>query len=146
MNVAKKGDEMSKLGRRFFGSLLAASALALPASPAEAQVRRYIAFENTCNFPVRVYISHADGYRNWHAHGPFIIPPREGPIRMEANGVTLTQTEDHELYFYAESLDASRIWDGSDHTVTYNGVNYWMRRANVEVDGGWLNARLTCSN
>lgn len=137
---------MNKIGRTFVGSLLAASALALPALPAEAQVRRFIAFENTCNFPVRVYISHADGYRNWHPHGPFVIQAREGPIRLEANNVTLTQTENHELYFYAESLDGNRFWDGSDHTATYNGVNYRMRRANVEIEGGWLNARLTCGN
>jgi len=135
---------MSKLNRIFFGSLLTASALALSALPAEAQLRRFISFENACNFPVRVYISHADGYRNWHAHGPFIIQPYEGAIRLEANGVTLTQTENHELYFYAESLDASISWGGTDHTVTHNGVNYRMRRAYVEVDGGWLNARLTC--
>jgi hypothetical protein len=135
---------MSKLSGMFFGSLLAASALALPALPAEAQVRRYIAFENSCDVPVRVYVSHADGYRNWHAHGPFIIEPYRGAIRLEANGVTLTQTENHDLYFYAESLDGSRIWDGRDHTAGYNGVNYRMRRAYVEVEGGWLNARLTC--
>lgn len=135
---------MSKLGRRFFGSMLTASALALSALPAEAQVRRFIAFENTCNFPIRVYISHADGHRNWHPHGPFIIPANEGPTRLEANGVTLTQTENHELYFYAESLNASRVWEGNDHTVTYNGVTFRMRRAYVEIDGGWLNARLTC--
>lgn len=137
---------MNTLGRRLFGSLLTASALALLAVPAEAQVRRYIAFENTCNVAIRVYISHADGYRNWHAHGPFVIQAHEGPIRLEANGLTLTQTENHDLYFYAESLDGRRIWDGRDHTATYHGVNYRMRRAYVEVDGGWLNARLTCSS
>jgi hypothetical protein len=135
---------MSRLGRMFIGSLLTASTLALPAFSAETQVTRFIAFENTCYFPIRVYISHADGYRNWHAHGPFIIQANQGPIRLEANGVTLRQTDDHELYFYAESLDASRIWAGNDHSVNYNGVNYRMRRANVEVEGGWLNARLAC--
>ncbi len=136
---------MSKLGRMFFGSLLTASALALSALPAEAQVKRYIAFENSCNVPIRVYISHADGYRNWHAHGPFILQPQRGPIRLEANGVTLTQTEGHDLYFYAESLDGDLIWRG-DYITVYQGVNYRMRRADVEVDGGWLNARIACSN
>jgi len=136
---------MSKLGRMFFGSLLTASALALSALPAKAQVRRYLAFENTCDVPVRVYISHADGYRNWHPHGPFIIQPHRGPIRLEANGVTLTQTENHDLYFYAESLAGDLIWEGRDHTAIFNGVNYRMRRAIVEVEGGWLNARITCS-
>ena len=136
---------MSKLGRMFFGSLLTASALALSARPAEAQVKRYIAFENTCNFPVRVYISHADGYRNWHAHGPFIIQPNQGPIRLEANGVTLTQTENHDLYFYGESLDGRLIWGGRDHTIALHGVNYRMRRASVAVEGGWLNALITCN-
>lgn len=136
---------MSKLGRRFFGSLLMAGALVMPARPAEAQVKRYISFQNDCGTAIRVYVSHADGYRNWHAHGPFIIQAYEGPIRLEANGVTLTQTENHEFYFYAESLDGRRVWEGRDYTAILNGVTYRMRRASVEVDGGWLNARLTCS-
>jgi len=112
---------------------------------AQAQVRRYISFENRCNSAIRLYISHADGWRNWHPHGPFIIQGRQGPIRLEANGITLTQTENHDLYFYAESLDGGGVWEGTDHVATYNGVTYRMRRATVSVTGGWLNASLTCN-
>lgn len=116
----------------------------IAATPAYAQVRRFISFENRCNRAVRIYISHADGYRNWHVHGPFVIQAFEGPTRLEANGVTLTQTDDHELYFYAESVDGTMSVTGSDHLATYLGVTYRMRRANVTVTGGWLNAVLTC--
>ena len=115
------------------------------AGPAEAQVRRYISFQSSCDRPVRLYISHADGYRNWHAHGPFLLGAYQAPIRLEANGITLTQTENHDLYFYAESLDGNDLWEGTDHAATFNGVTYNMRRAPVTVSGGWLNAHLTCN-
>ena len=124
--------------------VLACLAIGIPAT-AQAQVRRYISFENRCNSPVRIYISHADGWRNWHPHGPFIMEARQGPIRLEANRITLTQTENHDLYFYAEALDGSGdVWEGNDHVATYNGVTYRMRRATVTVTGGWLNASLIC--
>jgi len=113
--------------------------------PADTEGRRYISFENGCDHAVRIYISHADGHRNWHAHGPFELQANQDPIRLEANGITLTQSANHDLYFYGESLDGSGVWDGADHTATYNGATYRMRRAEVEVlDNGWLNARLTC--
>jgi len=120
--------------------------LASAPTVASAQVKRYISFENDCPYPVRIYISHADGWRNWHPHGPFVLDGNEGPIRLEADGVTLTQSDDHELYFYAERLDGNGVWDGEDHWATYNGIEYGMRKANVTVNGGWLNARLTCNN
>jgi hypothetical protein len=134
--------------KKFSGVTVAAILIAATVgttTTAQAQVRRFISFENTCNHQVRVYISHADGWRNWHPHGPFIVPPFSSPMRLEANGITLTQTEGHDLYFYAESLDGSGLlWDGSDHVATFAGVSYTMRRAPVAVNGGWLNVRLTC--
>lgn len=135
---------MKLLSRAILASALTLSSMTVMVAPAQAQIRRYISFENACNRAVRIYISHADGYRNWHPHGPFELSANEGPIRLEANGVTLTQTENHDLYFYAESLDGAEVWDGNDHTATYNNINYRMRRAVVEINGGWLNARLTC--
>jgi len=116
----------------------------LPVDPAHGQIRRYISFQNSCGTAIRLYISHADGYRNWHVHGPFVIQAYGGPIRLEANNITLTQTENHDLYFYAESLDGSGVWEGTEHSASLNGVTYRMRRAAVTVTGGWLNARLTC--
>lgn len=135
--------------KAYLGAAVAAVSLAALAvgssGPAQAQIRRFIAFESGCDRPVRLYISHADGYRNWHAHGPFVLSAYQRPIRLEAGGVTLSQTDNHDLYFYAESLDGAHVWEGTDHRATYNGVTYNMRRAPVSLSGGWLNARLTCT-
>ena len=132
-----------------FKSAIAAVALAAlnvgAAAPAQAQVRRYITFENACGLPVRLYVSHADGYRNWHAHGPFVLSAYQGATRLDANGIILTQTEDHDLYFYAETTNGTVIWDGTAHAASFNGVTYMMRRAPVAVVGGELGTRLTCN-
>ena len=111
---------------------------------AQAQVRRTITFENDCVLPVRIFISHADGWRNWHSHGPFVLSAYEGPNTLTVDGRTLVQSDDHDLYYYAESLDGTEIWDGSVHTALYNGVTYLMRRAGVTLSNGSLNTRLTC--
>jgi hypothetical protein len=135
---------MKHLSKWFVASLLIAGSLAMQVESAQAQVRRYITFTNGCRFNVRFYVSHADGWRNWHVHGPFEFAAWDGPRRLEANGITLTQTENHDLYVYAEDSRGG-TWEG-DHVYEYQGTMYRMMRATTTVSGGELRVRLTCDN
>jgi hypothetical protein len=118
-------------GAVFYGSL------------AHAQDRPYISVDNDCEKPLRLYIQHADRYRNWHPHGPYIFAANEGPRRLEDNGVTLTQLTNHDLYYYAELLDGSGSWSG-DYKVKYDGRILRMKKANPNLVNGQLRITLSC--
>ncbi|MBU6167004.1 MAG: hypothetical protein KGQ52_12890 [Alphaproteobacteria bacterium] len=124
--------------------MLAALLAAFVSYPANAQLRRTISFDNNCAKGVRVWISHADGYRNWHVHGPFNYSSMEGPTRLEDNGVTLTQTDDHAVYIYAESVDGRTVWEG-DYPQQFQGTRFNMMKANTSIRNGQLYISLTCS-
>jgi hypothetical protein len=111
---------------------------------ADAQVRRNISIDSNCAKPLRIYISHADGYRNWHVHGPFEFSAYEGPTRLRVDDVVLTQTENHDLYIYAEALDGSSIWSGNQN-FEYRGMTYSMTKAALTVVNGEARVNLTCS-
>ena len=123
-----------------FNSLLFVGFVPMPAA---AQVKRYISLDSFCSRAVRIYISHADGVRNWHVHGPYNFAAYEGPTRLNNNGVTLTQTEGHEIYFFAESIDGSKQWQGS-YNFEFNGISYPMQKATLSIVGGELRVKLSC--
>jgi hypothetical protein len=112
-------------------------------SQAQAQVKRYISVDSHCSKPLRFYVSHADGYRNWHVHGPYDFAAYEGPTRLKNNNVVLTQTENHDLYIYAESMDGRTVWEGN-YNFDYNGLQFSMMKANLSIQGGELRVKLTC--
>lgn len=121
-----------------------ASLVALMFSSAtQAQTQRVITVENMCAKPVRLYVSHADGFRNWHVHGPYIMGAFEGPNHLRDNGVVLTQSENHDLYIYAESLDGRRVWSGN-HGFWYGGLVFNMTKVTLNMVDGGLRFRLLC--
>lgn len=136
--------------KRFIG--LAASLCAVvstmiaPVSAANAQsyVLRYIMIENACYKPLRIWVNHADGWRNWHVHGPYEFSAYENAIRLSDNGTTLTQRDDHNLYVYAESLDGSSIWSG-DYAVMYRGAQYNMMPVNFSIERAAFFVSFTCN-
>lgn len=94
------------VGVKTWSAVVGAAVVALLAStPAEAQARRRIAIANDCGRPVQVMVHHADAYHNWHPHGWYQYVANERYAYVKANGVQLTQLEDHNLYFYAETTD-----------------------------------------
>jgi hypothetical protein len=122
-----------------------AAILASFSTAAQAQLQRRIIIQNDCNSAIRLLIRHADGYRNWHMHGWVNIDPYE-TTGLTSRGQRLTQSDNHTLYFYAESTDSrGYLWDG-DQYHEWNGVNYGLRRANVTAQGTELRTRITCSN
>lgn len=126
--------------------LMAASAAVfalLGQGQAFAQTKRYISVDSRCSKPLLLYISHADGYRNWHVHGPFSFGAYEGPTNLRDGGVVLTQSDDHELYIYAESLDGTSTWGGSHH-FNYRGLSFGMMKAPMNLVNGDVRINLTC--
>jgi hypothetical protein len=112
--------------------------------PVRAQMRREIVFTNDCRRPVRILVHHADGYQNWHPHGWYYLPAFTSST-LRDRGVVLTQSDGHDLYYYAEPTDGSSgAWEGNDASVMHEGVRYSLLRANATVRGGSLNVRLTC--
>jgi hypothetical protein len=110
----------------------------------QAQVKRNISIDSNCPKALRLYISHADGYRNWHVHGPFQFAPNEGPTKLKDNGVVLTQSENHDLYVYAESLDGKTSWSG-DYSFEFNGLTFGMMKAALSLVNGEVRVNLTCN-
>ena len=117
------------------------------AGEAVAQARRKIVFANDCRRPVQLMVYHADAYRNWHPHGWYKFDAYETYSYIRSSGVILTQLEDHNLYFYAETTDGGSIlrWQGSGPEVTYQGGTYRTTNANTFVNSdGDIAIRLTC--
>jgi hypothetical protein len=115
---------------------------AIPAN-AQAQELRPIMVENLCRKPIRLWINHADGYRNWHSHGSYFITAYQGSTYLEDRGVRLKQLTDHGLYFYAESTDGNTVWDGQFNTPV-NGFDLPMRKANYSYRYATYHIQLTC--
>ena len=107
-------------------SLCACIAALMVSTAAHAQVQRYISIDSVCGKAMRVYVSHADGVRNWHVHG-----------------IVLTQSDDHDLYVYAESLDGSRFWSG-DYGFQHAGMVFNMVKAPASLVDGELRFKLRC--
>ena len=63
---------------------------------------------------------------------------------IAVEGRVLTQLEDHELYFYAESTDGTFSWEGGTF-VNFNGTRYPMRKATTVVERGNLVLILNCN-
>lgn len=117
---------------------------------AGAQASRFIYIYNNCRRPIQLFVHHADQYRNWHPHGWYHYRPYEGTY-IEANGVRLSQLEDHDLYIYAETTDnqATGRWQGTsdDPYVRFDGGGYRVRRMNYTVDNnGDYSVRMSCNN
>lgn len=141
--MLKRGITMRKIvTNAVVAAILLSTTVTVPTA-ATAQTQRDIMIENQCYKPLRIWISHADGWRNWHGHGPFDFSGNEPAIRIRANGRILTQRDDHRLYIYGETLDGSEIWDG-DFPNTVNGVSYNMREVNYSVDRGTYYVSFTC--
>lgn len=126
---------------------LAAIALSAVASltpvAAQAQDLRPIMVENLCHKPVRLWINHADGYRNWHSHGDYYLSGYKSSTYLEDRGVRLKQLTDYGLYFYAESTDGNTAWDGGFAT-NVNGYTLPMRKAAYSVRYACYHIHLTC--
>ena len=122
---------------------LSTFAVAAP-STAQAQELRPIMVRNACYKQVRLWIHHADAWRNWHPHGSFLINGNAAATYLTASGVRLMQMTDHDLYFYAEATDGSGTWDG-DHTVTVRGVDLPMKPAKYELKYASYYIELTCN-
>ena len=127
------------------GFMLAAILGTPLATAADAQTQRRIVFDNRCNAPIRLLVRHADGYRNWHIHGWYDLDPHE-VTGLTSNGTRLTQSDNHTLYFYAESSDnRGYLWNG-DHNEEWRGTTYGFRAARVVAEGNLLRTRITCDN
>lgn len=111
---------------------------------AQNSPNRYITFQNNCRWAVRLWVYHADGWRNWHPHGPFELSAYSGPTRLLAGNTYLTQSDGHNLYYYAETLGRTRTWDGNQQ-VAYNGITYNMRLAEVGIQNGNLGHVMNCA-
>ncbi len=124
-------------------STIALFAISAPL-PASAQAAlRPIMIQNDCGKSVRLWINHADGYRNWHSHGPYDFASYKAAVYLEDRNVRLKQRGDHSLYFYAESLDGAKIWEGGFQTYV-NGVDLPMQKAPYSLHYAAYLIRLTC--
>ncbi len=146
--IVHSGTGELMVGVKTWSAIVGATAIALLASaPAEAQARRRIAIANDCGRPVQVMVHHADAYHNWHPHGWYQYAAYERYAYVKASGVQLTQLEDHNLYFYAETTDGGtpERWQGGGPEVQFKGGYYRTMKANTFVDrDGDLAIRLTC--
>ena len=128
---------------RLAGALLA-SWLLCAGAPAAAQNLRELVFFNDCDRPVRVLVHHAAEERAWTPHAWWTFQPRERSY-LAWEERRLMHLDNHDLYFYAEATDGSRlVWDGRDAMAEWNGVQYPLRRATPAVIEGNLQIRLTC--
>ena len=125
----------------FAAVVMSAFATFTPAS-AQAQEVRPILVQNNCHRPVRLWINHADGWRNWHPHGEFTLPAYSSTY-LEDNRVRLSQRTDHDLYIYAETLNGDVTWQGNQMTVV-NGFNLPMRTINYSLQYAAYRVELTC--
>lgn len=126
-------------------SVLAVVLAALPAvTPAAAQswTLRPILVENFCHRAINLWVSHADGWRNWHGHGEFTIAGY-GSTYLSDYGVRLTQRTDHDIYYYAETIDGSLTWEGGLNQ-NVNGYSLPMRQQGYVLRNGAYAIRLTC--
>lgn len=131
--------------KMLLGASVAAAAFAtfLP-STASAQQSREIWFENACRHPIRFLVNHADGWRNWHPHGWWTFRAYQSPTRLLVSDAAIFQRDDHDLYFYAETTNGANLqWEG-DNRQPYNGTHYNFVKANVSIQYGRMNVRITC--
>jgi len=139
---------MRSQSRRFslaLKTLAVAAATLVMTGSAQAQTARTIYMENACRHPIKFLIHHSDTYRNWHPHGWWNFRAFQGSTQLVLSSQTLTQLDDHDLYFYAESTDGSGVyWQGDATTTTFNGVTYRLQKSNVTLDHGRLLTRVTC--
>jgi hypothetical protein len=110
---------------------------------AQAQELRPIMVQNNCYKSIRLWIRHADGWRNWHNHGHFVFAGNERALYLTDNGVRLSQRTDHSLYFYAEAINGTGTWHGTI-PVNVNGYILQMREANYSLQYGAYQILLTC--
>lgn len=122
---------------------LAAATSAIVPTAAQAQDLRPIMIQNNCYKPIRMWVNHADGWRNWYSHGTFNFAGYEPSLYLTANGVRLLQRDDHKLYFYAETTDGGLIWQGS-YPTNVDGYSLPMREANYSVQYAAYHIQITC--
>ncbi|MGK7863267.1 DUF1036 domain-containing protein [Falsiroseomonas sp. E2-1-a4] len=121
--------------------------LAAP-GPAHAQteIARDIWFHNACNRPVRLLVRHAEETRQWRSRGWWNFGPMEPPRALSSRGNRIQHLSNHRLYYYAETVDGSVIWEGDGRNTTrVSGVTYRLRQASPTVVRGRLQVRLTCT-
>lgn len=131
--------------------LSVASAVVMIASTAgaNAQAVRKIVIANDCSRPIQMMIYNASTYRNWIPHGWYKFAAYESYSYVRSQGVILTQLEDHDLYFYAETTDGGTVtrWQNTSSgiSVEYQGGTYRTMKANTSInDDGDMAVRITC--
>lgn len=112
---------------------------------AQAQTLRPIMIENNCYREIRLWVTHADGWRNWHGHGAYLFSAYEPAIALSDRGTRLMQRDDHNLYFYAEATDGSGVYWGGDYPNTVNGTTYRMRQAEYSIERGAFVVQINCN-
>ncbi|GAA4774038.1 hypothetical protein GCM10023219_21790 [Stakelama sediminis] len=124
---------------------LVAGAIVTPV-PAQAQVKRQIWVQNACRYPVRFFIRHADGVRNWHNHGWWTFRPYQRATKLTVADVPIVQQEKYAMYFYAEATGGQgHYWEGKDVRM-FNGTRYKMRKAKKVMDRGHYTIKLSCND
>lgn len=128
-----------------FLALIALALSPIPAATpalAQSQILRPILVENSCRYPVNLWIDHADGWRNWHPHGIFTIGAYASRY-LQVSGIRVSQRTDHDIFYYAESTGGTLTWDGGFNRYV-NGYSLPMRRQSAVFKNGAYLIRLTC--
>ncbi len=127
-------------------SLLIALALLLtaPAALAQSQLRE-ITVENVCNQPIRVLLRPAVAPQDWRSYAWYTIQPGAAPTTLTYQGWRISHLPDHSFFYYGEGTVNRMVWEGNEHFANWQGVRYGLRRANLTMQNGRLNLRLSCS-
>ncbi|WP_375396967.1 hypothetical protein [uncultured Sphingomonas sp.] len=133
------------------GLAIASLVLTIASTPgAYAQALRKIAIANECSRPIQMIVYSANSYHNWQPHGWYQFVANDPYSYVRTKGVILTQLEDHDLYFYAETTDGQAVlrWQdtsGASVNVEYQGGTYRMIKAKTFLnEDGDTALRVTC--
>lgn len=129
--------------KKIYFLIIAAFALIAPAA-AQAQQSRVIKFTSECSRPIEFIIRNNVSGNGWASHGWYNLRPNQDSTFSD-NGITLRQSDDFKLYFYARATDGSDLkWTGSNNQ-TFQGTSYPFMEVNTAVgNDGQLLARITC--
>lgn len=84
------------------------------------------AVENKCNEPVRVMLHFQDAAKKWHVQGPWTVSANHNTLLLNGKNETLV-SKSVDFYFYARSVEGSKVWRGDHNVRNRNGEVFPMK-------------------
>jgi hypothetical protein len=96
----------------------------------------YLGIDNKCNEEVRVALRVKDLDNNWSTKGFY-------SVKANSTSSGSIPTDNGIYYFYAQSADGTKVWEGKDNYRTLYGTQYGFKKRKIYHKGD-SNINLTC--